>query len=227
MDLRIYCADIGSIRKGKRNFGWACTSAAQESIEHAHGDANEIRSVVAMLQADLAERRAVALGFECPLFVPVHQDANALGSARQGEVISGENRAWTANAAACVLATGLAQVSWILAELRDTSPGLTAYLDWSAFASAGAGLFLWEAFVTGEAKRGTHGEDAVAAVEAFREALPTPMGFDAVEAERPLSLIGAALLWSGWATDLEMLSTSCLVIKPRARDAERAAAKAR
>lgn len=146
---------------------------------------------------------------------------------RQGEVISGENRAWTANAAACVLATGLAQVSWILAELRDTSPGLTAYLDWSAFASAGAGLFLWEAFVTGEAKRRTHGEDAVAAVEAFREALPTPMGFDAVEAERPLSLIGAALLWSGWATDLEMLSTSCLVIKPRARDAEHAAAKAR
>jgi hypothetical protein len=28
-----------------------------------------------------------------------------------------------------------------------------------------------------------------------------------------MSLLGAAMLWSGWTTDLEMLRTPCLVIK--------------
>jgi hypothetical protein len=166
------------------------------------------------------------MGFEFPLFVPVNENADDLGSHRPGEVGSVESRSWTASGGACALATGLAQAAWILGELRVDSIAPPVYLDWAHFAKGGGGLFLWEAFVTGAAKRRTHGEDALAAVEAFRDALPEPMGANAVNAEHPLSVIGAALLWSGWSKDAALLHTPCLVIKPTARDARQATEKA-
>ena len=83
----------------------------------------------------------------------------------------------------------------------------------AAFAAAGRGLFLREAFVTTDAKAATHIDDATIAVAAFRDRLPHPTARDRVTAERPLSLIGAALLWSGWSSDADLLHTPCLVVK--------------
>jgi hypothetical protein len=67
--------------------------------------------------------------------------------------------------------------------------------------------------VTARAKATTHVDDATVAVTAFRAALPDPTSANAVSAERPLSLLGAALLWSGWREDTELLRAPCLVIK--------------
>jgi hypothetical protein len=82
----------------------------------------------------------------------------------------------TPGAGAAALATGLVEVAWILGELRHRCPGTEAHLDWSQFADAGRGLFLWEAFVSADAKAATHVDDATIAVHTFRKALPDPNG---------------------------------------------------
>jgi hypothetical protein len=131
--------------------------------------------------------------------------------ARPGE----GNRSWSAGAGAGAMATGIVEVAWILSELRRRRPNATPYLDWAEFAAAGGGLFVWEAFVTADAKATTHVDDATVAVAAFRDCLPDPTAGNAVTAERPLSL-GAALLWSGWSSDADLLHAPCLVIKATA-----------
>lgn len=70
--------------------------------------------------------------------------------------------------------------------------------------------------MTGEAKGSAHVDDALIAATTFREALPNLLSANAVEAERPLSLIGAALLWSGWSRETALLHKPCLVIKASA-----------
>lgn len=202
----IYCADIGSVPNGR--FGWARSDADEAGIERHRGGA-EIVEMVDAVAEDLTAGRAVALGFECPLFVPVPTQALRLGKARRGE----QDRAWSAGAGAAALATGLVEVAWILAEMRRHCPSTKAHLDWSSFADAGSGLFLWEAFVSGSAKAGTHVDEAAIAVSTFRDALPDPSAANAVGAERPLSLLGAALIWSGWTGDLNLLDAPCLVIR--------------
>jgi hypothetical protein len=81
----IYAGDIGSIPQG--NFGWARVDPEQGEthVEREHGGA-EIRGLVAAVERDLfADGRQIAVGFECPLFVPVPQDPLRLGVAREGE----------------------------------------------------------------------------------------------------------------------------------------------
>jgi hypothetical protein len=171
----IYCADIGSIPK--RRFGWARSAADESTIERHHGG-TEIVELLDDLVDDLAAGHGVALGFECPLFVPVPEQPIRLGMARSGE----GNRSWSAGAGPGVMATGIVEVAWILSELRQRLPGAKPYLDWAEFVAAGRGLFLWEAFVTDEAKAATHVDDATVAVAAFRDSLPDPRAMNAVSA---------------------------------------------
>jgi hypothetical protein len=86
----------------------------------------------------------------------------------------------------------------VLTELRARRPDETVYVQWEEFESADNGLFLWEAFVTRGAKAASHVDDATVAVACFTAALPDPGSANAVTAERPLSLVGAAAVWSGW-----------------------------
>jgi len=96
----------------------------------------------------------------------------------------------------------------------------TGYLDWEAFNEAKSGLFLWEAFVTGEARSSAHVADAQAAVEAFTQSLPDPAAINAVVCSTPVySLIGAAMLRTGWSQSPEVLAQACLVIKVTANAA--------
>jgi hypothetical protein len=148
VDTAIYCADIGSIQNDR--FGWARVEAEDFDIER-HRGGQEITDLVEAVAEDLAARRAVALGFECPLFVPVPEDPLRLSMARPGEA----NRSWSAGAGAGSMATGIVQVAWILRQLRGHCPKTFAYLDWAQFRTAGSGLFLWEAFVTDPAKATT------------------------------------------------------------------------
>ena len=209
----IHCADIGSVRNG--NFGWAVV----------HGDrqlgGKLIGGLVDDASGSLAAGVKVALGFECPLWVPVPEDPSDLTA---GRAVDG-NKPWSAGAGASALAAGLTETAWILREIRRSlrDKGATlppAYLDWQEFTGSDTGLFLWEAFVTGAAKatdtgKDGHMADALTACKAFAARLPDPEAGSACEASHPVrSLLGAAVLWSGWSENLDLLRARCLVVKP-------------
>ena len=212
--LAIYCADVGSVSNKK--FGWA----------HVEGECQRVGDDMAALAVDIAVAlrgtRKVALGFECPLWVPVAADPQDLTRARK---VDG-NRAWSAAAGTAALATGLTQVSWILDEVRRqlTAQGARlprVYLDWTAFSKADSGLLLWEAFVTGEAKASSvpgtngHSADAMVACREFAAQLPNPAAGSVPEPTRRIrSLIGGAILWAGWSMDTALLRTPCMVVRP-------------
>lgn len=207
--VAVYCADVGSVAAGR--FGWASGGPVG-----ANGS-DDMQQLAAAVSNDLRSGRPVALGFECPLFVPLAVEPGALTSARTGE----GNRPWCAGAGAGALATGLVQVAWILREIRRLAPdGCDATLDWLEFSEGRASLFLWEAFVSGTSKRDGHVADAQAAVEAFLAAVTTAPPASAITAKpEAYSLIGAALLRSGWSDDPEVLHRPCLVVRAASNSA--------
>jgi hypothetical protein len=154
----------------------------------------------------------VALGFECPLFVPLNEQPDALTRGRSCD----GNRPWSAGAGSGALATGLVQVAWVLREIRNLAgTGHGSFCDWAEWRQAKGGLLLWEAFVSGTAKRQDHVGDAAAAVGAFSLLTDKHLD-DAICREREVySLVGAALLRTGWTQNVSALSRSCLVVRPR------------
>ena len=60
----VYCADIGSV--ARRRFGW-CRVPQTDPAGISHSDS--IEDLVAAVSSDLNAGAAVALGFECPLFI--------------------------------------------------------------------------------------------------------------------------------------------------------------
>ena len=169
----------------------------------------DIRKFTERIASDLDYNRPVALGFECPLFVPVPDDPERLTCARDGE----GTRAWSAQAGAYSLVAGLSQTVWILTQIQNkimTNPPV--HFTWSAFRKSNAALFLWEAFITGKSKTDTHTGDAKLAVNQFYRCLPNPEAHNAITCSNPRSLIGAALLQSGLTDDLSLLNKPCLVI---------------
>lgn len=205
MSMTICCADIGSIKKG--NFGWASLGVESEQEARSGRDIREFSDSVGRT---LATGGKVALGFECPLWVPVADEPRKLTDARDGE----HNRAWSAGAGAGSLATGLTEVAWVLDRIRRESGDVRVFLDWKPFQRAERGLFVWEALVTGRGKTNSHESDARAAVDAFQNALPDPTTKNALRSTpRTRSLIGAALLWAGWSEEIGLLSKPCVVIR--------------
>ena len=194
------CADVGAVAKG--NFGWWASSGA--SGDRPSGLASHVAEL-------LNSGFPVALGFECPLFVPLTSDELRLTSARPGE----GSRPWSAGAGCGSLATGLVLVAWVLQEIRNLLVKESeAYLSWERFTAAGSGLFLWEAFVTGKAKGDSHTADARLGATAFINSLPAPQTFNAVNCESGVySLVGAALLRTQWSTETQLLSEPCLVLR--------------
>jgi hypothetical protein len=159
---------------------------------------------------------SVALGFECPLFMPIPEVGDRLNYGRQGE----GNRAMFAPAGAAVATLGLQEAAWILRQLRDRVRALPRYsLDWRAWPPEGAAphLLVWEAFVSGTAHGDSHERDAATAAVFFRANEHDLNAVNAVTADQPLSMVHAAALWAGWANDLDRLHQACLVLKPEQR----------
>ncbi|MFX0199654.1 MAG: hypothetical protein ACFFCW_26320 [Candidatus Hodarchaeota archaeon] len=200
----IFCADVGSIKTGR--FGWAAALRPGAELESG----SDISALCSRVAYCLEHGQKVALGFECPLFVPVPRNPHDLTRARSGE----GNRPWSAGAGAAVLATGLTETVWILSKVRSSlSTPPPAFLSWAEFQQSTNGLFLWEAFVTASAKGESHHGDAGIAVETFVSCMPDLEGANAVREDIVYSLIGAALLRSGWRSDLKLLSQACVVIR--------------
>jgi hypothetical protein len=202
-DIEIFCADIGSVTRN--NFGWFGRLTDGVTIEGT--DIAELGTAVAR-RINLG--RYVALGFEAPMFVPLRADPLEITRCRVGETTPN----WIGGPGGSVLATALAQVPWILGDLKSKiSVAAKGTMDWEEFASERANLFLWEAFVSGSAKGSDHIRDAEAGVKAFVAALPNPLAANAINEPAVTSILGAALLRTGWSEEVRILHQSCLVIR--------------
>lgn len=209
--LKIYCADIGSIKAGK--FAWVRGIADFEGLREIYGS-KDIEELAISVGDDLNSGLLVALGFECPLFVPLAENPSELSSARNGEVFKGISRPWSAGAGAQVLVIGLTQVVWILEKINQIVKGKSlVFLNWLEFNKVGNGLFIWEAFVTYTSKGVSDIADAENGVKCFANALKNISSFNAIKEKKVYSLVGAALLRTGWTKDISILETPCIVIR--------------
>lgn len=195
--------DVGSPKKGK--LGWAC-AGADGNVETGSDLDAAIGRVASRLPVE-----AVALGFEAPMFVPARHALLRLTDARAGE----GTRPWSAGAGCGALATGLAIVTYTLGRLREAVPNASASLNWRTFEPIPRHLLLFEAFVSGGDKGDTHVADAAAAVRCLAAystlwEIESALGDDGPV----LSMLGAALLRTGWSSDTDILAESCLVVRP-------------
>lgn len=195
----VYAVDPGSLRKQK--FGWASSRQRQGS--------HDISELVSDIYDDLSASRKVAMGFECPLFVPCPSDPSNLGKARKGE-----DKAFSASPGACATMTGLPAMGWVLREIGRRHPRVRATTRWPEFQSQRFGLLLWEALVTGKDKGASDIDDAQRALEAFEKNLNNPDAATCVRCESPISFAGALVLWAGLGEDTSVLREAALVLRP-------------
>lgn len=202
--MHVAAIDIGSPEKGR--LGWAVRGPKVERC------GMDIDDCIATL-ATILKEGPLALGFEAPMFVPARSVAKELTRARAGE----GNRAFSAGAGAGSLVTGLVIVPYVMAGLKARLPAGfgAATMDWRTPPSKPGDLLLFEAFVTKQNKTADtrHVEDALAAIDAFERGArgATPV-VSAICESTCMSLLGAALLHSGWTTDLGVLAQPCLVV---------------
>src|SRR5580704_208934 len=141
MSLAVFVADIGSVTRG--NFGWA------SHPEYKDVDHTSIRAMGDAIFETAKGGFRIALGVECPLFIPCPEDGTQLGKARTGE----GTLAWSAQIGATAAILGLQELCWVLRYARAKLPGdPKATLDWDDFETGSHVLFLWEAFISGKAK---------------------------------------------------------------------------
>jgi hypothetical protein len=202
----VWVADVGSVKQG--HFAWCRATHGK-----AHRTERDILQFAAGIAEDLAEGSKVALGFECPLFVPVTDDPEVLTRGREGD----EGRPWSAGPGPAALACGLTECVWVFEKIHQLLLGrgvsVQATFDWQQFVIGDANLFVWEAFVTGAAKGESDLNDAEIAAATFWSKYPDIIKANAVRADNPFSLVAAALLRSGLTKDLSMLRQPCIVIR--------------
>lgn len=203
--MRVAVIDVGS----PKNLGWAIDGPDQEGDDLD----TAVKAIASALRAG-----PVALGFEAPQFTPMRNDLRMLTRARTGE----GSRPFSAGAGASVLVTSLVVVPYTLECLRSEIPNGKATFDWKRKPRGRGHLLLWEAFVTNQNSKAPqrHKQDARRAVLDFRERMSDPASVESdVTAPQAFNLLGAALLRTGWSTDLSFLSAPCLVVRSAARAA--------
>ncbi|MFO1033968.1 MAG: hypothetical protein U1E15_07840 [Hyphomicrobiales bacterium] len=198
----IAVVDVGSPEKGR--LGWAILPVGITG--------GSIGELVHHVAAALLHG-PVSLGFEAPLWVPLRLDPMKLTRKREGE----GSRPWSANAGAAVLATGLAVVPHILQEIRKAAPRAIASMNYRNPPNVPGSLFVWEAFVSREDKGEGHEEDALLAARSFEFACTDLAAHQRIPPEQSLNLLGAALLRTGWTSDVSVLGEEVLVLKQLTR----------
>lgn len=208
---RVYAVDVGSTLQ--KRFAWVRVDP--ERPKELVGS-RDIERLVGQLIADLRAKRSVALGFEAPLFIPVPTAATRLSKGRDKE----GSRSWAAPPGLAVTSLGLHQAAWILRQVYEQCSNSVSFRvapdAWPPGPEA-AMVFCWEAFVSGPAHSETHIGDAATAAMAFLEHERRLVEATRVKAEHPLSLIGAAALWSGLAVGVDVLRTATVVLRPEER----------
>jgi hypothetical protein len=201
--LVVWVADVGSVSKGR--FGWCRVGVDGERC------GSDISAFADQIADHLRQGMRVAVGFECPLFVPVYAEPKRLTSARMGD----GSRAWSASAGLGSLAVGLVECAWVFERLAHAGIPIYPTLSWETFSEGQANLLIWEAFVSNKRQVSSQVQDATLAARTFWSRAQEPtLGTD-VTAENAYSLVGAALLWAGLSQDLDLLRQPTMVIKSR------------
>ena len=195
----IYAVDVGAPGGG---LAWARLAPHAGQIPAGSTDYDLFLEQLARdLRADLP----VALGFEAPLFLPVAPNIGDLTRARLNEP-----GAWSFGPGAYVTTVVIPLMTLTLKHIRSAvTPPPYVSLDaarWLAADARGSSLLPWEAFVwgAGHAREPNAAglradvQDAATAVRAFVawEAVE-PRQPSSITAQDPISIVGAALLWSG------------------------------
>jgi hypothetical protein len=199
--------DVGSVAKG--SVGWCHWHDGGEVT------GRDLDALADLISANLADGLRAALGFEAPLFVALPALATDLCKARDGEGRS----AWAAAGGLGALGVATQQTTYVLARIAKTAAHVAVGLGVDDLWDPSSNLVIWEAFVTGRAKDKTstdpHVSDARAAVVELVQRIATGTVASDVVVEGPsFSLVGAAVLRSGLSTDLDLLATPCLVVRP-------------
>lgn len=206
----VFAVDVGS----PKNFAWA------SSDNRCGCDGN---SLIAELAVSIGKKAMIAIGFECPLFVPVPTFWLEIGKSREGE----GDRSWSGGAGGTVACYGLHEIGWLLTGLRKTLldgnlelPGITFHPEtWS---SDGNAILIWEAFVSGDAKAATHVGDAQLAVDTFMQ-ISNADSWESAKMVRPrinaasMNLAAFAARWAHWDIREEQFRENTLVVKPFSR----------
>ena len=214
---RVYAVDVGTTLPqrpdGTPHFAWA---SVDPEVPEVIVGSSSVELLGTWLVKDLRARRSVALGFEAPLFIPVPTAASNLCRGRYNE----GSPSWSAPPGLTVASLGLHQAAWILRWIADHCGGSVDFqvapTAWPPDPGAGM-LFCWEAFVSGAVHSESHIQDAATAAEAFLLHERNLADATTVTGEHPLSLIGAAALWSGLAVSPEILRTATVVLRPARR----------
>lgn len=208
------CVDIGSPKKG--NVGWALL----------HGETQvtgrDLNVFIALLEPHIRSGRTIAMGFECPLYVPKRADVATMTNCRIGE----EGLNWCGGPGASVLATGLAQTNWVLTRMAELAANATGTTRWHELQEGYCQFFFWEAFITSRAGVvvpidfvegvSPHERDALVGALAFRQVVVPGKEFPSdLQDEEALSLIGMHLLETGLSQDMSLMSERCVVLKVR------------
>lgn len=202
-DIVIGVIDVGSPKGGK--LGWAIL--APNTAPRVGKDLDTFIHVMTELGTDWP----LAVGFEAPLFIATRTDALSVLTARKGE----GSRPWSAGAGASVMTAALGVVTYTLAGLRRGLANATATTDANALPTKAGDTFFFEAFVTAEAKGADHTDDALVAAHEIKRLFSSNRPYrSAINEADVFSLLGASLLRTNWSTDLSLLSTPCLVVKP-------------
>ena len=183
------------------NVGWA----SSEHPTTVHGGFDQ---AISFLAAHLKEEGRATIGFEAPIWTPRRANLENITKARGG-VEKRLGRAWTAQAGPRVIALALALMPWVFERVAKSAPEAKATVSLDRWHERG-GLLVWEAFVSGAAKRATHGEDARAALEAFEARWPD-LASD-VPAEPAINLAVAAALAAGLDVDTDEIGVPSIVI---------------
>jgi hypothetical protein len=198
-----YCVDVGSVAGG--NFAWARVTddAYGSGAEHDSGGSDAVTELRNRIRADLSDaERAVSIGFESPLFLPLRGTPARLTSVRGAF----EHSSFAGGPGSAVLVTGLMQVAFLLDGLGDRVTTSHTVFD----ADRTRRLFVWEAFVSGMTEpapicvggqHSVHACDAILAATAAHDWLAGrqhPWAHvrgprDFVDVERCLDLVCAAV----------------------------------
>lgn len=211
-NMVVYVADIGSIKKS--HFGWCRKNIDQDNTKFDKDYCTDIGKFVDCIVDDLNNGKKVAIGFECPLFVPITEKSVDLTKPREGE----NNRPWSAGAGCGALATGLTECVWIFERIYEKSKiDVKPTFKWKDFYLGEFNFFIWEAFVgsssKGESKKHSHCKVAQIAVNKFVNMYPEIENANCVYADHPYSLVGAGLLRAKLTTNQNLLFEKCIVIK--------------
>jgi len=202
-DIVIGVIDVGSPKRGKH--GWAILAPNTPPV--LGKDLDAFIDTMTLLGADWP----LAIGFEAPLFIPSQREAMEVLSARRGE----GSRSWSASAGAAVTTAALGVMTYTLAGLRKGLTKATATTDVNALPEHPGDTFFFEAFVTSASKGESHADDALIAAREMHALMISGQTFrSAIDETEVFSLLGASLLRTNWTSNLAVLSTPCLVVKP-------------